>query len=153
MSKTLQASVFDIVARGDLPALRALLQYDPDVVYARGQFGDTLLLKACGAGAYDVARELLEAGADANAASSRGRTPLIEASAAGHECVVVLLLRYGAKLTPTDKLGVDAVSAASAGGHSGCVDALVARMPLDMIRAYGGAPRFRAPSPDMYEQA
>lgn len=81
MSATTVLSFVKDIAAGDLAAVRARLDAkqpanqrytDPkaqDLTY-------TLLHKAVGAGHAEIAGVLLAAGADANAADSRGRTPL-----------------------------------------------------------------------------
>lgn len=136
MSKVLTSSVFGIARANDTASLRSLLDFDPSVVNACGQYGDTLLLKAAAAGAYEFCRELLEAGADVNLSNNRGRTPLIEAATGGYEALVVLLASYGARIDHKDADGVDAIGAAAFGEHDGCVDALVARLSEKQVIAY-----------------
>lgn len=133
MAKVLSSAALDVARENDVQSLRDMIDFDAGVVHAQGLIGDTLLIKAAACNSYDVARVLLEHGADANATNSHGKTPLIEAAASGHEAMLVLLLSYGAKVTVKDDLGLDALTAAAIGGFDRCVDILVPHLPAKAV--------------------
>ena len=76
------------------------------------------LLSAAGTGCIDVARLLLERGANVNAKDHDGWTPLIKAAQAGHTEMVQLLMDHGADMTAADSDGRTAWMFAAMGGHN-----------------------------------
>ena len=78
----------------------------------------------------DVARALLEAGADVNATQHGGYTPLLQAAAAGKKDLVVLLLEHGARLDWLCDQGKSAVDYASERGHGDIAAMLAAHGTL-----------------------
>ncbi len=80
------------------------------------------LLSAAGAGCVDVARLLLDRGADVNAADHDGWTPLIKAAQAGRADMVQLLMDHGADMTVADHDGRTAWMFAAMGGHTDIAD-------------------------------
>lgn len=74
-------------------------------------------------GGVEVARVLIEAGADINRPSEHGRTALHMAAAWGHADVVRLLLENGADATITDDEGLTPPDIARQGYHSNEVTA------------------------------
>ncbi len=56
-----------------------------------GYYGETPLFVACQKGHVDVARLLLDKGADVNRALENGATPLSVAKSQGHAAIVALL--------------------------------------------------------------
>lgn len=72
-------------------------------------------------------RVLLNAGADANAASAQGRTPLMVAAAAGAIESARLLMAKGADVKARDKAGATAALLAAANGHEELTRMLVER--------------------------
>src|SRR5207248_7969224 len=80
--------------------------------------GETPLMRASARGFADVARALLDAGADVNAQRGDGFTPLVLAVFFGHEEVVRLLLERGADAGAATRLGTTAESWAAARGFA-----------------------------------
>ncbi|MEQ2200274.1 hypothetical protein XENOCAPTIV_026518 [Xenoophorus captivus] len=75
--------------------------------------GWTALHEACNRGYYDVAKQLLAAGAEVNTKGLDDDTPLHDASNNGHFKVVKLLLRYGADPRQSNRRGETPLKVAS----------------------------------------
>jgi ankyrin repeat protein len=65
---------FDAVRRGETSKVATLLRAHPDLAWARGEHGKTGLHWAAEADQVEVARVLLDAGADVEAQTSWGAT-------------------------------------------------------------------------------
>ena len=82
---------------GDAAKVRALLEWAPALVRARDPFGRTpLMIVAWESGRVDIARLLLDRGANVNASDRFGDTPLTLAARRGFTSVVDLLVERGA---------------------------------------------------------
>lgn len=95
---------------------------------ARREDGATPLHRAARAGSRQVARVLLQAGADANA-SQAGLSPLHIAARAGHWAVAELLLAAGADADAVDDCGRTALELAESAGYQSVAE---------LVRRYGG---------------
>jgi ankyrin repeat protein len=111
---------FDAVKRGDAAAVAALLVAQPALVRASGEHDKTGLHWAAQRDYVEVARVLLDAGADMEAQTSWGAAPLEWASVMGSGRVAELLLSRGARgftLVVAAALGkLDAVKAMAEAG-------------------------------------
>lgn len=94
---------------------QVLVSHGADV-NARRDDGTTALHKAARNGCRQVARTLIRAGADVNAAQD-GSTPLHVAARRGHWSVVELLVSHGADANTPDSDGDTALALAERGGH------------------------------------
>ncbi len=90
-----------------------LLFHDSDINAITEETQETALTLACCGGCYEVAKFLLEAGADANLGSAS--TPLMEAAQEGHLELVQLLLKAGAQV---NKFTTVTTSGMNGGGNS-----------------------------------
>jgi len=80
-------------------------------------------------------RVLVEAGADIEAADSRGCTPLLLAAQEGSEPCVCILLKAGAKKEAADSRGCTPLLLATVMGNVGCIFALLrARVNLMPVK-------------------
>src|SRR5690242_16044411 len=115
------------IKRDESRLIRKFLQHNEDGA-ERLRLGSRLLGVAASKGSVNVARVLLESGANANAASRDGSTPLEDASLRGFESIVRLLLDHGAQVNQlnTDS-GTTALYAAAAFGRDGIVKLLLER--------------------------
>ncbi|HEX8723572.1 MAG TPA: ankyrin repeat domain-containing protein [Pyrinomonadaceae bacterium] len=109
--------------------------------------GETPLMRAAARGHEEVARVLLDAGADASARRADGFTPLILATLFGHERVVRLLVGSGADARARTSLGTTAAAWAAARGFVEMADLLreaeAAMPPADAPAAEANAPAAR----------
>jgi uncharacterized protein len=105
------------VNKGDIPAVRVLLELGADV-NVENNSGLSPLYVAAMRGHEDIARMLLEAGANVKARKKDGTTALIRAAASGHQGLVSLLLDNGSHIDEKDNLGRTSLMwAASQGGE------------------------------------
>jgi uncharacterized protein len=102
------AAILQAVKNGDVPTVKRLLSEDPHLVHATDDHLKTPLHWAAEHNHQDVARMLLDAGADLEAATSWGATPFDWAATMGSTKVADLLLARGAQ-------GMNLVAAASLG--------------------------------------
>jgi ankyrin repeat protein len=102
-----------------------LLAYgaDPDLPSRNGQ-GVHPIHSAVAGGSFAIARLLVDAGADVNAAQTGGFRPIHAAAQNGDTATVDLLLQAGARLDLTTEEGATAAALAAAEGHA----ALAARL-------------------------
>lgn len=106
--------------------LALLAGVHPSARLADALGGFTALHAAAEAGHEEIARALLDARADPNAASTAGDTPLKHASCEGHVRVASRLLAAGATCNARGDNGEDALMEAAARGHAEMVALLLA---------------------------
>jgi ankyrin repeat protein len=130
------APLADAAMRDDVATVTALIAQRTDVNLAQGD-GMTALHWAGRRGATDIARLLLDAGADVTAATRLGRyTPLHLAAQEGSDGVIALLLARGADASAATTTGAVALHFAAAAGS---VDA------ISMLLERGANPNVREP--------
>jgi uncharacterized protein len=96
--KTMDSSWEDAIKRGDVDAVRELLQHGVDV-NARDRYGQTGLMLAAHAGHHGVVQALLAHGANLNVTAKFGLSALMLAVVAGHTEIARLLARAGSDLS------------------------------------------------------
>ncbi|XP_071796094.1 uncharacterized protein [Asterias amurensis] len=117
--------LMEAAEKGDSSAVRRVLREssaDPNF----GRTGDyrTALLRACQYGQVDVARQLLEAGADTSIRTIKNRTLLHEACVGGHPNVLTLLLDLADDIDAVDVEGQSSCHIAAFQGELECLQVL-----------------------------
>ena len=117
--------VFQHARAGQVQELAALLGMGlpPNL---RNDKGDTLLMLASYHGHADLARLLIEHGADREVANDRGQTPLAAAAYQGDRAMVQLLLERGADVNGSGHTGTTALMTAAMFNRTAIVDLLLA---------------------------
>mmetsp|Transcript_69913 Transcript_69913/g.130641 ORF Transcript_69913/g.130641 Transcript_69913/m.130641 type:complete len:238 (+) Transcript_69913:29-742(+) len=119
--------VLSLAELGDLTALQSLA---PDelrrVVESKDDDARTAFHRACVAGHLEVARFLLEQGADILCCDDGGWTPLHSCSSKGDASLVELLLEKRAEVDAVTGAGVASIHFAASKGHMDVLQALVA---------------------------
>jgi ankyrin repeat protein/L-ascorbate metabolism protein UlaG (beta-lactamase superfamily) len=120
--------IHDAVAAGDSERVAALLRAHPELVRApnENQTRDLPLHTAAVGGQLEIARRLLEAGADVDGFDADESTPLHVAALNRHPELVDLLISRGADVNRRDRNGAYALSFAISGR-----DSVVVRHVLD----------------------
>ena len=91
-------------------ATKALISfYNADVNTVDPYTGKTPLMNAASIGHTEVAKKLIEHGADVNAKDDTGATPLMLAAAFGHKETAELLLDKGADINAKNEIGATAL--------------------------------------------
>jgi ankyrin repeat protein len=119
-----QSDIADAAMRGDMDAVRALLDESADVNAAQGD-GATAMHWAAYRGDVDLARLLIEAGADPSAANRNGSTPLWLASTNGDAGMIGVLLDAGADSNEQLPLGRSPLMLVARTGNGEAVAALI----------------------------
>ncbi len=112
-------TVFEAARKGDIAALRAILDADPRLADARGEGGRSPLQEALLAGHSEAARFLIQAGADVNWRDAEGAAPLGFAALMGDAAAAGLLIERGASVDAQDTaLGATPLHLAALRGHT-----------------------------------
>ena len=95
----------DDVRSGDLQAVKEQLANGVDINAGDNEFGVTALAWAALLDDMEIAKFLIEKGADVNAKSRDGSTPLHSAAFLGHAEIAELLIQKGADVNPKNHRG------------------------------------------------
>jgi ankyrin repeat protein len=112
-------------SRGNVEFVDLLLAHHASANAKCKYNGITPLFLAAQYDRFEVAKRLLDAGADVDAATDSGRTPLFMAAEAGYSDLVQLFLDHRAKVDQKLETGETALLAASANGNKDIVKMLL----------------------------
>jgi ankyrin repeat protein len=130
--------------KGDLAAVKAILEEDPEQIETLNASNSTPLIVAASNGHVPVIEFLLERGADIQAVNTWGRTPLHYAVDGGYADAVMLLLEKGADINGHKDFPFTPLHIASGNGDEEIVDLLLARGAGVNILSSSGTPLHRA---------
>lgn len=119
--------IHEAAFQGDLATVKSLIADDAELLDARDEYERTPLHWACRGVHLEVARYLIEAGADINAKDANIITPLHSVASRGHRDATQLLLDSGAIVDSPDYEEHTALHYAAREGHSEVVALLLAR--------------------------
>jgi ankyrin repeat protein/L-ascorbate metabolism protein UlaG (beta-lactamase superfamily) len=119
------ATIQELITSGDLAAVKTAIDGDPGLLSSRLANGQTLLHTAAYNGKLEIAKYLIDKGADVNARSASASAPLHGAALYGHEEVVRLLISKGADPNAANASGFTPVINAATGGTLATLRALI----------------------------
>ena len=117
--------IFQAVQQRDQAAVKTLLEKTPDQVSARNPDGMTPLHMAAAYGLLDIARCLIENGADANARDKLGNPPLHYCAYGGSRAVAQLLVSRGAEVKVRNAAGISPLRQAVSFGRKDVAEFLL----------------------------
>ncbi|CAM9489817.1 unnamed protein product [Choristocarpus tenellus] len=128
---------------GEMDAIHHWIGYGRDIDAPFPAEEWTPLMLACAHGNTDLARVLLDSGANAGSRVSTtvlsGHSPLHIASRYGHTNIVSLLIFSGAKVDERDRHGLTPLHYAAGNGKKKCVELLIATGSLPSIQGPNGS--------------
>lgn len=101
--------IYKAVAQSNLSAVQMLLELDADLHRSENQIGNSPILGVIETGNIEIAKILLEAGADPESRDNNGESAIIKAVIEDRIEVLTLLLEYGAILDRRDERGYTAL--------------------------------------------
>jgi len=122
-------------ARSSDPAAVQRALAEGAAIDSRNRLGETALVVALKRDRADIARTLIEAGADVNQPALNGVTPLMAAAFGGHVEIASMLIERGAHVDAVDRLSKNAMTYAAGEGRTDVVRVLLAR-GVDPNRVY-----------------
>lgn len=110
---------------GQIDIVRDLVGQEDVDVNEKAAFGWTALLAASAQGYPEIARVLLEAGANPDLGNVHGITPLMYGARYGNAEICSILMEYQAELDLQDVYGMSALIIATRDGHQSIVELLI----------------------------
>ncbi|TCM65209.1 hypothetical protein EC844_11547 [Acinetobacter calcoaceticus] len=121
-------SIFNLVESNNIQALQSFIRNNPQSITQRNARQETALMQALYQDKFEIATQLILAGADVNAQDAMQNTPFLYAGAEGDTEIVKLALQHGAKFDIYNRYKGTALIPAAEKGHVETV-ALLANTP------------------------
>ena len=118
-------NIHEAIIKGNLDAVKTILETNVDLLEARNSDNLTPLLLVSIHGQTEIARFLIEKGADIHAGDNENSTALHNAAAQGHSAVLSLLIDKGARINQCDGNGMTALHFAASYGRPECAKLLL----------------------------
>jgi ankyrin repeat protein len=125
--------IHDAAQAGDVEKVKALLKGDPDLIFAKDDYGETPLHRAASGGYKGIVELLLANKAEVNAKDNDSWTPLHYGAEKGHKDVAELLLANNAYVNAKANSGFTPSHLASVHGHDDVAALLREHGGLDTV--------------------
>ncbi|MFC2145871.1 ankyrin repeat domain-containing protein, partial [Acidobacteriota bacterium] len=99
------AEIHQAVARGQLEAVKTLVEKEPGCIHLKDKQGSTPLYYAAGGSSREIVKLLIQKGANVNAANFEKVTPMHVAAYAGRVPIAQLLIEAGADINARNAFG------------------------------------------------
>ncbi len=117
-------SLMSAVISGDVSGVKFFVKSGADIVNQKNIGGATPLLLACREGNLEIAKILIDNGANINATDNEGWTPLMRAALAGKKDVVALLMTKDAQAAAVNSVGESAIFHATSSDCNECLSSM-----------------------------
>jgi len=119
------SEIHQAVVRGDLEAVKTLIEKEPACIHSKDQEGNTPLYYAAGGSSQEIVKLLIQKGAHINDANLEGVIPMHVAAYAGRVPIAELLIEAGADINARNTFGDTPLHWAVFYGRKELVDLLV----------------------------
>jgi hypothetical protein len=119
------STLMSATANNDVDGVKFFSKAGALVINQRNKGGATSLHIACREGNFEIAKTLIDNGANVNIADNEGWTPLMRASLAGNKEIVEILLKNGAKANLLNSLNESALIHATASKCIKCIEEII----------------------------
>ena len=97
----------------DIDKFKSILKSNPNLIYHKNKFGETIMYKACSSGIIELVELLISYGSDINKHDNNGHTPLSGAVYNGHYDIVKLLIENKVNVNTKDKYNMSPLDKSS----------------------------------------
>ena len=119
------STLMSATANNDVDGVKFFSKAGALVINQRNKGGATSLHIACREGNFEIAKTLIDNGANVNIADNEGWTPLMRASLAGNKEIVEILLKNGAKANLLNSLNESALIHATTSKCTKCIEQII----------------------------
>ena len=119
------STLMSATANNDVDGVKFFSKAGALVINQRNKGGATSLHIACREGNFEIAKTLIENGANVNIADNEGWTPLMRASLAGNKEIVEILLKNGANANLLNSLNESALIHATTSKCIKCIEEII----------------------------
>ena len=119
------STLMSATANNDIDGVKFFSKAGALVINQRNKGGATSLHIACREGNFEIAKTLIDNGANVNIVDNEGWTPLMRASLAGNNEIVEILLKNGAKANQLNSLNESALIHATSSRCTKCIEQII----------------------------